>query len=356
MRVLFCLWQKIDYMESNNRLCWIDGIKGISAIIVLVSHIFIAISGYDRYNNCRFPILHNFWDGNFAVHIFIILSAILVCHGINLHRDDIIHYYSKIILKRYFRLLFPAGVIIIMMFVMHRLGLFYSEEYGQKTNNGWLIGQFISLRDLPGCIFAAPLGKCYKVLNVGWMLGYCFFASFWIVIIDLLCYDKSNRTRMLLLSICCYIAYRMDFYYVNVVIAYLLFSFRDVNLITKRYLLLFCGFIFCASDFIRYTEMWSMLRAICFIVMVFFSPKLQQLFSGVFQKLGKISLNIYLLQLMIIYIYTCRVADVLPQSIEAYVYIYLSSILLTILSAYFYTKYVETHLNMFISSLLKNFQ
>ena len=145
---------------KNNRLLWVDSMKGICAIIVLVSHIFVALSTYDVYDGARTPILHNLWDGNFAVHIFILLSALLTCYGIDRHREKVVVYYKQIVLKRYFRLLLPVGVIVLLMFLFQRIGLFYAEEYGQNTNNGWLIGQYITLKELPGSIFRLDVRLC----------------------------------------------------------------------------------------------------------------------------------------------------------------------------------------------------
>lgn len=327
--------------------------KGICAIIVLVSHIFVALSTYDVYDGARAPILHNLWDGNFAVHIFILLSALLTCYGIDRHRECPVAYYKQLVLKRYFRLLLPVGLIVLLMFLFQKLGLFYAEEYGQKTNNGWLIGQYISLKELPGCIFAAPLGKCYKVLNVGWMLGYVFFATFWVIILDLLCYGRSVKSRMMLLVLCGFVCLRTDFYYMNVVVAYALYSFRNLNKQLRCLMIFLCLAVFVISDFVKYTDMWSMQRAICVVVVVFYLPKLQTLVGKFFPRLGRISLNIYLLQLMVIYAFTCRMADVLPKTLVVQSCLYVSTVVLTMILAYLYTKMVEKNINVLTDKILK---
>lgn len=342
-------------MMNNSRLLWVDSMKGICAIIVLCSHIFVTLSTYDVYDGARTPILHNIWDGNFAVHIFILLSALLTCYGIDRHRENVVAYYKQIVLKRYFRLLLPVGVIVLLMFLFQKFGLFYAEEYGQKTNNGWLIGQYISFKELPGSIFAAPLGKCYKVLNVGWMLGYVFFSTFWVIILDLLCVGRSAKSRIVLLVICGFICLRTDFYYFNVVVAYTLYSFRDMGKISRWLIGLSCIVVFVASDFVKYTDMWSMLRAICVVSLVFYSTRLKFVIGKISPNMGLISLNIYLLQLMVIYIFTCRMADSLPDTYGAKAMLYVSTILITVLFAYFYTRYIESNLNKISSRILQIF-
>lgn len=336
---------------SFSRLDWVDGLKGLSAIIVVLNHIICTLDGPSiLYQEKQLPIVHNIYDGNFAVHIFIILSSLLVCYGLERYRENILMRYHYLVLKRYFRILIPVGLIIIIMYLGNSCGLFYAEEYGVKTGNKWLIGQYIDFKDLPGCIFAAPLGKCYKVLNVGWMLGYVFFATFWVILMDILTYKKKWETRVVLLICCCYIALRVDFYYINVVVGFVLYSFRDfINNKPLNRTLLICSIIgFIAVDFIKYTEMWNMMRAIFLTIIVFCSNFLQRVFCLPFLKwLGKISMNIYLLQLFVLYTITCRLSDGVPHTLKYTIFIYVSSLTLIIILAWVFTKFVEPFLNRF---------
>ena len=73
-------------IHTQSRLDWVDGLKGISAIIVVLQHTFVTIFGLSVFTDFRLPIVHNLWDGNFAVSVFIILSTILTCHSIEKHR------------------------------------------------------------------------------------------------------------------------------------------------------------------------------------------------------------------------------------------------------------------------------
>lgn len=344
-------------IKKNERLNWVDGLKGVSAIIVVLNHIVCTLIGTSIfYEPSQPPLVHNLYDGNFAVSIFIILSSILVCHSLNSYRDNILKRYHILILKRYFRLLVPVGSIVIIMYLSNLCGLFYAEEYGAKIGNGWLMGQYIELKDLFGCVFAAPLGKCYKVLNVGWMLGYVFFATFWVIAMDILTYGKSMKVKLVLLICCYYLAFRIDFYYINVVFGFSLYNFRNYLSKTPWNWIFLFGAIsgFIISDLIKYTEMWNMLRAILVVTMVVCSGVLQKLFSLTLLKwLGKISLNIYLLQLFILYLYTCRVADIMPDTLTTQIFLYVSSLLLIIIIAWAFSKYLEPYLNLIVNFITK---
>ncbi len=209
-----------------NRLYWVDGLKGICAVIVVLQHTLVTIFRLSVSENFRIPIIHNLWDGNFAVSAFIILSTILTCYGIEKHRNELLKRYRYIVLKRYFRLVVPVGVIIVMMYLLNLAGLFYAEEFGAKTNNSWLMNSTETLIHLPGNILCAPLGGCYTILRVGWMLKYVFLGTMWVIILDLLLAGRKNSSKLFLLAICTYIAFKCDFYYVNVVVGYALYSFR----------------------------------------------------------------------------------------------------------------------------------
>jgi peptidoglycan/LPS O-acetylase OafA/YrhL len=62
------------------RLDWVDGTKGLSAIIVVMHHLCLTYVGLDFFNDYNYylPVLRIFVNGNFAVHVFIALSAYLL--------------------------------------------------------------------------------------------------------------------------------------------------------------------------------------------------------------------------------------------------------------------------------------
>lgn len=340
-----------------NRLYWVDGLKGICAVIVVLQHTLVTIFGLSVSENFRIPIIHNLWDGNFAVSAFIILSTILTCYGIEKHRNELLKRYRYIVLKRYFRLVVPVGVIIVMMYLLNLAGLFYAEEFGAKTNNSWLMNSTETLIHLPGNILCAPLGGCYTILRVGWMLKYVFLGTMWVIILDLLLAGRKNSSKLFLLAICTYIAFKCDFYYVNVVVGYALYSFRRELQIggggKRLAALLLLFLVFCFSDFYYKSNQWNMIRAICLVTLVFISLKSRKLLCfKPLMWLGGISMNIYLLHMMVLYMITCRMADALSLSIMDVSVMFAVTLMVTIGLAYVYTKFVEKRLNKSVDRLL----
>lgn len=340
-----------------NRLYWVDGLKGICAVIVVLQHTLVTIFGLSVSENFRTPIIHNLWDGNFAVSAFIILSTILTCYGIEKHRNELLKRYRYFVLKRYFRLVVPVGVIIVMMYLLNLAGLFYAEEFGAKTNNSWLMNSTETLIHLPGNILCAPLGGCYIILRVGWMLKYVFLGTMWVIILDLLLAGRKNSSKLFLLAICTYIAWKCDFYYINVVFGYAIYTFRDELRYggAKKYiLLLVLLLIFCVSDLYYKTDQWNMVRAICIVSLIFISNcSIKILSIKPLVWLGNISMNIYLLHMMVLYMITCRMADALSLSLMDVSVMFLVTLLITIVLAYAYTKFVEIRLNGVVDKLLE---
>ena len=346
----------MNRQNIRQHLDWVDGLKGVSAIIVVLQHILVTIFGLSVSENFRIPVAHNLWDGNFAVSVFIILSTILTCHGIEKHRNELLKRYRYIVLKRYFRLVVPVGVIIVIMYLLNLAGLFYAEEFGAKTNNSWLMNSTETLIHLPGNILCAPLGGCYTILRVGWMLKYVFLGTMWVIILDLLLAGRKNSSKLFLLAICTYIAWKCDFYYINVVFGYAIYTFRDELRYggAKKYiLLLVLLLIFCVSDLYYKTDQWNMVRAICIVSLVFISNcSIKILSIKPLVWLGNISMNIYLLHMMVLYMITCRMVDMMSLAITDITLMFAVTLILTLIFACFYTKWIERFLNNAVDKLL----
>lgn len=69
--------------------------------------------------------------------------------------------------------------------------------------------------------------------------------------------------------------------------------------------------------------------------------------------LGNISMNIYLLHMMVLYMITCRMANALSLSLMDVSVMFVVTLLITIVLAYAYTKFVEIKLNKVVDKLLE---
>ena len=123
----------------------------------------------------------------------------------------------------------------------------------------------------------------------------------------------------------------------------------------KKYiLLLVLLLIFCVSDLYYKTDQWNMVRAICIVCLVFISKSSIKILSiKPLVWLGSISMNIYLLHMMVLYMITCRMADAFSLSLVDVSVMFVVTLLITIVLAYAYTKFVEIRLNGVVDKLLE---
>lgn len=158
------------------------------------------------------------------------------------------------------------------------------------------------------------------------------------------------------MAICTYIAWKCDFYYINVVFGYAIYTFRDELRYggAKKYiLLLVLLLIFCVSDLYYKTDQWNMVRAICIVSLVFISNcSIKILSIKPLVWLGNISMNIYLLHMMVLYMITCRMVDMMSLAITDITLMFAVTLILTLIFAYFYTKWIERFLNNAVDKLL----
>lgn len=340
----------------DKHLYWIDGLKGLSALIVVLFHLCLALIGRDKffieYSESYLPVLRLFLNGNFAVSIFIIVSSVLLLKKLT-SQNDKSNVLGTLIIKRYFRILYPVGFVILLMYILFYAGAFYAEQYGLQTHNSWLIGQFASISALPRYILLCPFGVTTPVLNVGWMLGYIFCGNILALILDMILGDKKIlSTLILLVLVSVIIKYYMPIYYQNVVFAYMVVLYDRINIGKKTGLIILVigALLILISEFLLQTEIGNMLRAMLFVFIVWNSRSLRTLLSSaIFRFLGHISLGMYILQLIVIYTFTCRFASY-NNTFPYFVFNMIASLNMIILISWAFTKYIEPKFSQLTSS------
>lgn len=110
---------------------------------------------------------------------------------------------------------------------------------------------------------------------------------------------------------------------------------------------------FCVSDIYLKGDTWNMLRAICLVSAVCVASPLQVFFGRKpLVWLGKMSMSIYLLHMIVLYMVTCRMADFLSLSWTAVVTMFVVTLALTVVLGYGYTLYVEDRINGMVDKLM----
>ena len=96
-----------------------------------------------------------------------------------------------------------------------------------------------------------------------------------------------------------------------------------------------------------------MVRAICIVSLVFISNcSIKILSIKPLVWLGNISMNIYLLHMMVLYMITCRMVDMMSLAITDITLMFAVTLILTLIFAYIYNNWIEMFLNNAVDKLI----
>ena len=99
-----------------------------------------------------------------------------------------------------------------------------------------------------------------------------------------------------------------------------------------------------------------MFRAILLVCCVVTMPHFDKCLTGkTLVWLGKISMNIYLLHMFVIYIITCRMSTLMELTIINQVVIYGTTMIVVLFLSNMFTLYVEPRLNMLTNKIVRAF-
>ena len=370
-------------MDTTEKISYLDGLRGVAAINVLIMHFFIVLAPALIYTSRMPARLGNFEQyftatplgligaGNFSVCIFFVLSGYVLTQKYFKTKDRNIILSSA--LRRYIRLFVPVLAVIIFSFLLASTGAFryYIEAVAISGNNNYA-NYWTFTPDIINAIKAALWGTFFTGNDtynpVLWTMTFEFYGSMLVFAIALLFGSLRNRWTL-------YLALALIFfntYYLAFIIGTALsdaFSSKSLlfsTLKTENKIILFSILIlglFLGSypmDSIKSDSIYAFLnngffqnpRATYHILgasMVMYallnSQGMQKIFSSPLPVfLGKISYSLYLIHFLIISTFTCALFlilyPVLPYYLAALVSCIISLILIIPLS-YLYYKYID---------------
>ena len=290
----------------NNRINYIDGLKGISTLIVFCSH-FVGIFTCLTFLK-EIPGINLLLDGTTAVHIFIMLSGFSICSSLT-SNNDIEKTVSKIILKRYFRLAIPIVLPTIFAYIFYTSGLCYNQQLGILTENQWLrnlLPSNITIANFLSSLVFGPIRS--SLITPLWMMHFIFFGTFLIIPICICANSLRNKkykySFLLIMSI---IILKYNIFYFSASVGILIhFYIKDGynNSSFSNFLVIFSSIAICISLFLE-MEYVHIIRASLIVFLVISSSIAQYLFSLSFlQYINKIGYQIYLVHAPILCIWS----------------------------------------------------
>jgi len=171
----------------------LDGLRGVAALQVVFHHFILAFypalfSGPN--NTTHLPrgmevaasgsFFNLFWDGNFSVCIFFILSGFVLSHKFFLQKDKEIITASAV--KRYFRLALPVAFSIFLAYLFMKFAFFYNGPAAALSGSGWFSGPWNFKPDFLDSMWQAFIGtfflNTFSYNGILWTIACEFLGSF----------------------------------------------------------------------------------------------------------------------------------------------------------------------------------
>lgn len=196
--------------KKNSEIKEVVGLKGMAALIVMLSHYVIAFFPAvwnAEYHNAHVLVveklihrtpLYFFFNGSQMVSLFWCISGFLIGYAWFKSKD--ICMLKKRILGRYFKLVIPIFVSMILAYILHLNNLFFNSYASNYTWSEWLAGFYqwdvlLSLSIIDGLFGVFFIGSCEYNPILWTMKAEVFgivFASFFLLFF---CGDEKSKGR-----------------------------------------------------------------------------------------------------------------------------------------------------------------
>lgn len=194
--------------ENKARIEWVDGVRGILTIWIVVFHYYLAFvnKGYVGFetNYAKNEFMAAIFDNipasiflnssNFPVGIFMLLVAFIPAHRFfgNQDEDSVVRQAKK----RYTRFMIPTFLSFVVCFILYHAGLLMNVAAGEKLGVRWLsaimdVDHSFSNLLYDGLILTYIKGSNY--VSASWIIGYLFIGSYISYAILLLFGRMKNR-------------------------------------------------------------------------------------------------------------------------------------------------------------------
>ena len=311
-------------IKATKHIGYIDALKGIAAIMVFMGHFILAFPLLQALKGV--PVLKEFVNGLFPVHMFILLAGFSLC--CSLHGKDSQRSITTLVVKRYFRFVVPLFIPTLLVFFLCNFSWGGNQQWGDIIQSDWM-KQFLppsaSLKDLFHSLFLAPV-MITPLINPLWMLKYIFIGTF--LTLPFYIGTRTIKKRWVkygLIMMFMFLLSKITIFYTSMlggVLAYYIYQEKiDYPLLGALCLAAFCGMTFLSFGNI------DCVRAFVFVVGFVLLPKSQTILTNkVFLWLGSISFEIYLLHSLVICSLGCNMALNMEYTLLSVCYILISCV------------------------------
>lgn len=356
-------------LPEKHKLKYIEGIRGLAAIIVVLHHYTLAFYPALNFGNAQQAQIGNgniellfacsplniIYNGGFAVCIFFILSGYVLSN--KYHQTNNPKFLIEYAIKRYFRLLVPVAASIILAYMLINSRLMYNADLGAVTKtNDWLSGAFNQSGNIVALIKNMFVDVFFFKDNtynpVLWTMTYELLGSFLIFFFLLIIHPFKYKMILYGLLIIILLATENSFYAAFILgVAlnkYVIWQQSQASKVISMpswaiILMLLIGLFFSSYpmcidinntmygvisfSFLKNDEFYRVIGSSIIMFAILHSVKMQHILSKkIFSYIGKISFSFYLLHFIIMCSASCYLFTQFYQ-----IYNYHSSVLLSFL-------------------------
>jgi len=379
-------------MTETTKIIHLEGLRGIAAIIVILSHFVVGFypalyNGNTEEMHTESKIESTIYDtplnlpyaGNFAVCIFFVISGFVLSNRFFLTQNK--KTIIEMAIRRYFRLLLPVLFSIVLAYVLLKSSLFFNIEVGEITHSTWWLSKFYNFSaNFIGMLKQGFFGVFFKnetsYNTLLWTMTYEIYGS--LTIFATLYFFGNSKIRHIVYIIL--IILLIDTYYSAFIYGLLLSDIYNKNYNSiecwkpKLYIipiLLIVGLLIGAYppitpsitsiyNYINLTNFNSMILyhnigALMVTASILISTRLKEIFSiKMLTHIGRISFSTYIIHLIIIcslssYIFL-TLSKFLSYNIN-FVITFIVSIIVIFISAHLIHKFID-HPGIKFSKLL----
>jgi peptidoglycan/LPS O-acetylase OafA/YrhL len=198
------------------KIKYLDGLRGLAAFGVVFHHFILAFypalysgpgnvthlkAGWETFASGS--IINLFYNGNFFVCVFFVLSGFVLSYKFFLMKDREILTASAV--KRYFRLAIPVAFSVFCIYLLMKFSLFYNQPAGDISGSVWLAGFWNFTPNFWGALNETFLGAFFSdtlAYNATlWTIAFEFFGSFLVLGFLALFGKMKNRHWAYLIAI-----------------------------------------------------------------------------------------------------------------------------------------------------------
>ena len=324
---------------ANDRVHFLDGLRGWGALSVLLCHAFVDVFPVDGASKNLLSQTFLF-NGTFAVWVFFIVSG----YSLSIHFCETREGtgLKRMFVGRYFRLAVPILIVSLLVWASSNLGLIPDVEKRQGRLNEFLvatpsIGDTVAF-SLYGVFFAYKPSQ--TLVPPLWTMTYEIWGSF--LVLALLALVGKLGKRWVVYAILGVVTYHINPMYAAFLVGLLLAELHASGLLmthektaNRLSTMLFPGILLLAtflpgSDTTLYPDVFLTLSA-SFVTCVLLNKSLTGFFSNTVSRwLGTISFPLYLIQAPVFFVVTLNLYNSVERSVLAAIVINLATLLIAL--------------------------